>query len=80
MDPTTRISGSVSFITAGGNGPSILVELKSDIEWQGMKPWWISPGRRILYPQTSIDGDGTFGLNPVGPTFIDDFVVTNLFY
>jgi hypothetical protein len=58
----------------------IIMALRTDVEWEGMMPWWISPGRRILFPEASINGDGTFELNPVGPTFIDDFVVTNRYY
>jgi hypothetical protein len=56
-----------------------VVELKSAIKWGGTSPWWLPPARRIRYP-ASLPGDGTFHLQTIGPTFLDEFLVVNAFY
>lgn len=57
-----------------------LVNLGLEVEWEGVRPWWLAPARRIRYPAGTIDGDGTFWLPQTGPTFLGEFVVQNAFY
>jgi hypothetical protein len=58
-----------------------VVDFRPGVKWQGTNPWWLPPTRRIKFPITGLQGDGTFfPANVVGPIFLDDFLVVNAHY
>ena len=67
----------VSFLHFGPHqwGHLAIVELKPDVEWDGIVPWWRPPVRVLLYPATL--ANGIFVPKQVGPTFLDDFLVVD---
>ena len=79
--PHDEESFRVSFLFHGLQGwyHQALVDLKPEIDWEGINPWWLPQARRLRNPE-SLGDLGVFKQPLVGPVFLDEFVVVNGWY